>query len=186
VLHYQPQVDIASGDIVGAEALMRWERPGHGLVPPGEFIPIAEETGLIVPIGSWLLGEACREAGSWPRRMRVAVNISPVQFRFAGLIESVRAALEQSGLDPGRLELEVTEGILLNDTEDTLRILSGLRSLGVRLVMDDFGTGYASLGYLQKFRFDKINVVILSYPIPSHHHANPQKPQRNVAIWDRG
>ncbi|MBV9736333.1 MAG: EAL domain-containing protein [Acidisphaera sp.] len=157
-VHYQPQIDVASGKIVGAEALMRWTRPGHGPVPPSQFIPIAEETGLIVPMGAWLLGKACSDAAGWPASMQVAVNVSPVQFRFNGFVDVVRGALAQSGLDPRRLELEVTEGILLNDTQETLLILAELRGLGVRLAMDDFGTGYASLGYLQKFRFDKIKI----------------------------
>ena len=109
-------------------------------------------------MGAWLLGEACRDAASWPDPMHVAVNVSPIQFRLAGFLDTVRGALAQSGLDPRRLELEVTEGILLNDTDETLVILAGLRALGVRLAMDDFGTGYASLGYLQKFRFDKIKI----------------------------
>jgi diguanylate cyclase (GGDEF)-like protein len=157
-VHYQPQMDVPSGTIVGAEALMRWTRHGHGPVPPSVFIPIAEETGLIVPLGAWLLGEACCEAVSWPVTMHVAVNVSPVQFRWAGFLDSVRNALAQSGLDPRRLELEITEGILLSDTEETLALLGQLRGLGVRLAMDDFGTGYASLGYLQKFRFDKVKI----------------------------
>jgi diguanylate cyclase (GGDEF)-like protein len=158
MIHYQPQIDLASGRMAGAEALMRWSRPGHGSVPPALFIPIAEETGLIVPMGAWLLREACREATAWPNEMRVAVNVSPIQFRVAGFLDTVRDALSQSGLDPHRLELEVTEGVLLNDTDETLVILAELRALGVRLAMDDFGTGYASLGYLQKFRFDKIKI----------------------------
>jgi diguanylate cyclase (GGDEF)-like protein len=157
-VHYQPQIDLATGAMVGAEALMRWTRPGHGAVPPGVFIPISEETGLIVSMGTWLLGEACREAVTWPAAMRVAVNVSPLQIRIAGFLDAVRGALAQSGLDPHRLELEVTEGILIRDTEETLAVLSQLRAIGVRLVMDDFGTGYASLGYLQKFRFDKIKI----------------------------
>jgi EAL domain-containing protein (putative c-di-GMP-specific phosphodiesterase class I) len=157
-VHYQPQIDVASGEIVGAEALMRWTRPGHGAVSPAAFIPVAERTGLIVPLGAWLLGEACREAIGWPVPWHVAVNVSPVQFRVDGFLDSVRDALAQSGLDPQRLELEITEGVLLNDTEETLMILEQLRALGVRLALDDFGTGYASLGYLQKFRFDKVKI----------------------------
>jgi diguanylate cyclase (GGDEF)-like protein len=157
-IHYQPQIDVASGEIVGTEALMRWTRPGHGTVSPVVFIPVAEETGLIVSLGAWLLGEACREAMTWPASWHVAVNVSPVQFRVDGFLDSVRDALAQSGLDPQRLELEITEGVLLSDTEDTLTILQQLRALGVRLALDDFGTGYASLGYLQKFRFDKVKI----------------------------
>jgi diguanylate cyclase (GGDEF)-like protein len=157
-VHYQPQIDLATGAMIGAEALMRWTRPGHGATPPGVFIPISEETGLIVPMGAWLLGEACREAVTWPTAMSVAVNVSPLQFRLAGFLDTVRRALAQSGLDPHRLELEVTEGILIRDTDETLAVLAELRAIGVRLAMDDFGTGYASLGYLQKFRFDKIKI----------------------------
>jgi len=157
-VHYQPQIGIASERIVGAEALMRWNRPGHAPVSPATFVPIAEETGLIVPMGAWLLEQACCEAARWPAATHVAVNVSPVQFRFAGFSDTVRQALSCSGLDPHRLELEVTEGILLNDTEETLAILSELRAMGVRLAMDDFGTGYASLGYLQRFHFDKIKI----------------------------
>jgi diguanylate cyclase (GGDEF)-like protein len=157
-VHYQPQVDLATGEMVGAEALMRWTRPGYGAVPPDLFIPISEETGLIVSMGAWLLGEACREAVTWPATMRVAVNVSPVQFRLTGFLDMVRGSLARSGLDPHRLELEVTEGILIHDTEETLATLAELRAIGVRLAMDDFGTGYASLGYLQKFRFDKIKI----------------------------
>jgi diguanylate cyclase (GGDEF)-like protein len=157
-VHYQPQIDIASGEIVGAEALMRWTRPGHGAVPPGVFIPVAEETGQIVALGAWLLGEACREAADWPVSWHVAVNVSPVQLRTDGFIDSVRGALAQSGLDPQRLELEITESVLLSDTAETLITLERLRAMGVRLALDDFGTGYASLGYLQKFCFDKVKI----------------------------
>jgi EAL domain-containing protein (putative c-di-GMP-specific phosphodiesterase class I) len=157
-VHYQPQIELATGRIVGAEALMRWSRPGHGPVSPALFVPIAEDSGQIGTLGAWVLNEACREAARWPAPMGVAVNVSPVQFRMAGFLATVRAALQDTGLPPGRLELEVTEGILLNDTEETLGILAELRALGVRLAMDDFGTGYASLGYLQKFHFDKIKI----------------------------
>lgn len=157
-LHYQPQIDAASGAITGAEALMRWTRPGEGAVAPNVFIPIAEEIGLIGTLGVWLLNEACREASGWPKQMSIAVNVSPVQFRLGNFIATVRSALASFGLEPHRLEIEVTEGILLNDTEETLSILSELHEMGVRIAMDDFGTGYASLGYLQKFRFDKIKI----------------------------
>jgi diguanylate cyclase (GGDEF)-like protein len=157
-VHYQPQFDLATGAMIGAEALMRWTRSDQQPVSPDIFIPIAEETGLIVPLGAWLLRDACREAAAWPLPMPVAVNVSMVQFRLPGFLDTVRGALAQSGLDPHRLELEVTERILIEDAEDTLAILAELRAIGVRLAMDDFGTGYASLGYLQKFRFDKIKI----------------------------
>ena len=157
-LNYQPQIDAVSGAILGAEALMRWNRPGEGEISPAVFIPIAEETGLIGMLGVWLLHEACREANSWAKPISIAINISPVQFRQGNFTETVRTALGEFGLDPARLELEVTEGILLNDTDETLAILATLRDMGVRIAMDDFGTGYASLGYLQKFRFDKIKI----------------------------
>jgi diguanylate cyclase (GGDEF)-like protein len=157
-VHYQPQIDVASGEIVGAEALMRWTRPGYGAVPPGVFIPVAEETGQIVSLGAWLLGEACREAATWPVAWHVAVNVSPVQFRDHGFLQTICIALAKAGLDPRRLELEITEGVLLSDTEEVLATLEQLRAMGVRLALDDFGTGYASLGYLQKFRFDKVKI----------------------------
>ena len=157
-IHYQPQIELATGKILGAEALMRWIRAGEVQAPPETFIPVAEENGLIGKIGAWLLQAACRDAAGWPASMTVAVNISPVQFRLSGFLGSVRAALAETGLDPRRLELEITEGVLLNDTEETLAILGKLRAIGVRLAMDDFGTGNSSLGYLQKFRFDKIKI----------------------------
>ena len=155
---YQPQVDAQTGGLMGAEALMRWTRPGCGPVSPTEFIPLAEDTGLIHELGSWLLREACAQASGWSLPLNVAVNVSPVQFRICGFVDIVKDALSFSGLQADRLELEVTEGILLNDTEETLLILARLRKLGVRLAMDDFGTGYSSIGYLQKFRFDKIKI----------------------------
>ncbi len=157
-LHYQPQVDLATGQVKGAEALLRWTCARRGQVPPSEFIPVAEETGLILSIGAWALREACREARHWPAPMAVAVNVSPVQFRQPGLLETVQAALQESGLPPSRLELEITEGVLINNTEETLTTLRQLASLGVRIAMDDFGTGYSSLSYLQRFPFHKIKV----------------------------
>ncbi len=157
-IYYQPQIELATGKILGAEALMRWIRAGEVQAPPETFIPIAEENGLIGGIGAWLLQAACRDAAGWPASMTVAVNISPVQFRLSGFLDSVRGALAESGLDPRRLELEITEGVLLNDTQETLAILGKLRALGVRLAMDDFGTGSSSLGYLQKFHFDKLKI----------------------------
>ncbi|MBX9700219.1 MAG: EAL domain-containing protein [Acetobacteraceae bacterium] len=161
-LHYQPLVEFRSepGDpaVIGAEALIRWHHPERGNVRPDQFIPLAEATGLIVPIGEWALREACRQASGWPARIGVAVNVSPVQFRNAGFVDAVAAALRDSGLPAARLELEITEGVLLTDTEDTLLILERLRAIGVRIAMDDFGTGYSSLGYLRRFRFDKIKI----------------------------
>jgi diguanylate cyclase (GGDEF)-like protein/PAS domain S-box-containing protein len=157
-LLYQPSVALATRAVAGAEALMRWHLPGHGVVPPTVFIPLAEETGLIGPLGLWLLNEACREAASWAQPIRIAVNVSPVQFRQPGFASHVRDALEQSGLSPCRLELEITEGVLMRDTSETSTILSDLRDIGVRIVLDDFGTGYASLAYLQTFSFDKLKI----------------------------
>ena len=157
-LHYQSQVSLATGRLLGAEALLRWDRPDHGIVPPDQFISLAEDTGLIVPIGIWVLREACRQASAWPEHIGVAVNVSPVQFRHPGFCEAVIDAIRDTGITPSRLELEITEGILLQDTEETLTTLRRLRELGARLAMDDFGTGYSSLGYLLKFRFDKIKI----------------------------
>ena len=157
-LAYQPLVCLVSGRILGAEALLRWQRPGHGDVPPDQFVGVAEETGLIGPLGTWVLGEACREAAGWAEPLDIAVNVSPLQFRRAGLYEAVEAALRGSGLDPARLELEITESALLRDTPGIRQALQRLRSLGVRIAMDDFGTGYSSLGYLSRFSFDKIKI----------------------------
>jgi len=158
MLHYQPQVDLRTGRVLGAEALLRWNRPGHGMVPPDRFIGLAEDTGLIVPIGAWVLREACRCAAAWPESIGIAVNVSTMQLRQAGFCQVVADTLRETGLAPGRLELEITESILMQDTSDTLATLQRLRELGTRLAMDDFGTGYSSLGYLQKIRFDKVKI----------------------------
>jgi EAL domain-containing protein (putative c-di-GMP-specific phosphodiesterase class I) len=158
VLHYQPQVDLVTGHIVGAEALLRWHRPGHGIVQPDRFISVAEDTGLIVPIGLWVLREACQRATRWPARIGVAINVSPVQLRQPDFVETVTQAIRESGIEPSRVELEITESVLMQDTEQTLAKLAKLHTFGVALAMDDFGTGYSSLGYLQKFRFDKIKI----------------------------
>ncbi len=157
-LHYQPLVDAQSGAITSAEALVRWNHPDRGLVPPVEFIGLAEETGLILPLGDWVLRTACAEAAGWPEHIGVAVNLSPAQFRDPALGEVVLSALRTSGLEPSRLELEITEGVLLNDEAGTLATLTALQAAGVRISMDDFGTGYSSLSYLRKFPFDKIKI----------------------------
>jgi len=157
-LFYQPQININDNEIGGYEALLRWHHPERGLVPPAEFIPVIEDTGLIVPLGDWILEQACREAAQWPRNIHVAVNLSPVQFRSRGLVQSVSRALALSGLAPSRLELEITESVLLQDNEATVSMLHQLRRLGVRIAMDDFGTGYSSLSYLRSFPFDKIKI----------------------------
>ena len=157
-LYFQPLFDLASDRINAFEALIRWEHPTRGLVMPLDFIPIAEETGLIVPIGAWVMREACRQAITWPDDIKVAVNVSSVQFRRPGLAETVMEALQSSGIRPGRLEVEITESIFLDSTDTTLTLLHALRGLGVRVALDDFGTGYSSLSYLQSFPFDKIKI----------------------------
>jgi diguanylate cyclase (GGDEF)-like protein len=157
-LYYQPLVDAVTEQVTGCEALLRWNSPTRGMVPPGEFIPLAEEIGLIVPIGEWVLKEACCEAAGWPGSVRVAVNLSPAQFKSRSVMQSVINALAVSGLDATRLELEITESVLLHDNEATLATLHQLRSFGIKISMDDFGTGYSSLSYLRSFPFDKIKI----------------------------
>ena len=157
-LHYQPIMDVASRRVRGFEALIRWRHPERGIVPPDSFIPLTEEIGLIVPLGEWVLNRACAEAVTWAGSPKVAVNLSPAQFASRRLVDAVSAALEVSGLDPGRLELEITEAVMLQDTEATLATLHRLKALGVRIAMDDFGTGYSSLSYLQRFPFDKVKI----------------------------
>jgi diguanylate cyclase (GGDEF)-like protein len=157
-LYYQPLMNIKTGTIVGFEALARWWHPERGLVPPADFIPFAEETGLIVPLGNWALRQACRDAATWPGSIKVAVNVSVVQFGSGTLVEDVAAALHDSGLQPARLELEIVESVMLNDTDATLVILYQLRDLGVGIAMDDFGTGYSSLSYLRRFPFSKVKI----------------------------
>lgn len=162
VLHYQPQFEIASGRLVGAEALLRWNHPTLGLVSPGRFIPVAEESGLIVPIGEWVLREACREAAHWQRQgmtdVVVAVNLSALQFKRGEIEVSVTRALDESGLDPALLELELTESILIHDTENVLATVMRLKHMGLKLSIDDFGTGYSSLAYLKRFKVDKLKI----------------------------
>ncbi|MCJ2139397.1 EAL domain-containing protein [Methylobacterium sp. E-066] len=156
-LVYQPIIDVTNGSVVSFEALMRWRHPERGFISPGEFIPVAEETGLIVPLGTWALKEACREALNWPEPLRIGVNVSAVQFR-GGLEEAVIAALASSGLPAERLKLEVTESLLVQNWEQAVAVLHRLRALGVRIALDDFGTGYSSLSYLRRFPFDKLKI----------------------------
>ena len=157
-LHFQPIVSTDSGLVTGFEALARWPHAQQGMISPGEFIPLAESTGLIVQLGEWALREACHEAKRWPDNLRVAVNLSPVQFGKGDLLQSVVSALAHSGLPAARLELEITEAVLLDKTERNIRILESLRLLGVKISMDDFGTGFSSLSYLRSFPFDKIKI----------------------------
>jgi predicted signal transduction protein with EAL and GGDEF domain len=157
-LVFQPLVKLADSRICCLEALLRWDHPERGLIQPPEFIPIAEETGVIVQIGEWVLREACRAAARWPQDVRIAVNLSAAQFKSRRLVGRIADALADAGLDPGRLELEITESLLLADTEPTLAALHELRALGVRIAMDDFGSGYSSLRYLRSFPFDKIKI----------------------------
>ncbi len=156
--HYQPLVDLHSGRITGFEALTRWPHPERGMIPPSEFIPVAEETGLITALGGMILRRACNEAAQWPDDVRIAVNLSPLQFRTGNLLSVVMEALKQSGLPAKRLELEITETLLMEKSEHVLATLHALRMLGVRMSMDDFGTGYSSLSYLRSFPFDKIKI----------------------------
>ena len=156
-LHYQPLATI-DGDVFGFEALVRWQHPKHGLVPPGTFITLAEQNGLIVEIGEWTLRQACGEAASWKKPLQISINLSPVQFRYGDLPHLVHSILLESGLQPARLELEITEGVLINDSSRALSILRRLKALGVKIAMDDFGTGYSSLSSLQSFPFDKIKI----------------------------
>ncbi|ADW74008.1 MULTISPECIES: bifunctional diguanylate cyclase/phosphodiesterase [Rahnella] len=157
-LYYQPITDARHDAVMGYEALMRWHHPENGLIMPVDFIPIAEETGLIHSLGSFALHEACREAASWKGSQTVAVNLSPIQFKNSGLLSVVESALEASGLDPSRLEVEITESVLLDNTLGNISTLRKLKSLGVRIALDDFGTGYSSLSYLRSFPFDKIKI----------------------------
>jgi diguanylate cyclase (GGDEF)-like protein len=158
VLHYQPIVDVHARRICGVEALVRWRHPRRGLVPPLDFIPLAEETGLIEPLGRWVLCQACREAVAWPDDITVSVNLSPAQFRQTGLVEVVRQALAESGLPAKRLEIEITENVFLAGDEDNIAMVKQIKALGVSVALDDFGTGYSSLSYLTTFPFDKVKI----------------------------
>jgi len=163
-LHYQPVVSLTSGQITGAEALLRWNHPERGLVPPMEFIPLAEETGLIRPIGRWVLAEACRQVRAWQLQhpssppLMVSVNLSTSEFRHPGLVDDVAAALRETGLAPCSLRLEITESVALDDVDAAVAVLTALKGLGVRLALDDFGTGYSSLGYLQRLPVDMVKI----------------------------
>jgi diguanylate cyclase (GGDEF)-like protein len=157
-LYYQPLVNLASDRVIGCEALLRWHHPARGMISPAEFIPVAEEIGVIVPLGEWVLRQACSQAATWPDGIKVAVNLSPVQFRDRKLVQTVVSALAASGLPGSRLELEITETVLLQESTNTLGTLHQLKSLGVSISMDDFGTGYSSLQYLRSFPFDKIKI----------------------------
>ena len=157
-LYYQPVVHLASNKVTGFEALIRWNHPTQGMVAPAAFIPLAEDIGFIVPMGEWVIRQACATAARWPDDLHVAVNISAVQFRNPGLMQVIVGALAASGLQPTRLEIEITETVLLQNKESTLAVLHQLRALGVRIALDDFGTGYSSLTYLQSFPFDKIKI----------------------------
>jgi diguanylate cyclase (GGDEF)-like protein/PAS domain S-box-containing protein len=161
-LHYQPlamaRQTVAASEVIGFEALARWLHPVRGFVPPGDFIPLAEESGLIVEMGEWILRQACREAASWPMPLQIAVNLSPAQFMHGDLVSLVHSILLETGLAPDRLELEITEGVLIEDFDRGLALLRRLKALGVRISMDDFGSGYSSLSYLQAFPFDKIKI----------------------------
>jgi EAL domain-containing protein (putative c-di-GMP-specific phosphodiesterase class I) len=157
-VHYQPCVNLRDNKITGCEALLRWRHSERGMISPAEFIPVAEETGLINQLGEWVLTTACAEATTWPDHIKLAVNVSPVQFKSGTLALKIVAALAASGLPASRLELEITEAVLIRDDEAALAILHQLRAIGVGIALDDFGTGYSSLSYLQRFPFDKIKI----------------------------
>jgi diguanylate cyclase (GGDEF)-like protein len=182
-LHYQPLVNLQTNEVNGFEALLRWNHPKRGLVSPADFIPIAEETGLIVPLGEWVLKAACYEAVEWPDHIKVAVNLSPAQLNNRNLLNLVKTALAETGMPPQRLQLEITETVLLQNTFATLATLHELRKLGIQVALDDFGTGYSSLSYLRSFPFDKISTD-LSFKIcpmvPS-----PRQSSRQSQIWPR-
>jgi diguanylate cyclase (GGDEF)-like protein/PAS domain S-box-containing protein len=170
-VHYQPLVDLVSSEVVGFEALLRWPHATRGYIPPSEFIPLAEETGLIMPLGNFVLKRACADAIEWPSHVKLAVNLSPMQFRVGNVFTIVSEALKESGLEPDRLDLEITESVLLDRTDQVIAHLHALRALGVRISMDDFGTGYSSLSYLRAFPFDKIKIDrSFVRDLPSNRH----------------
>jgi len=157
-IHYQPLVDLGNDEVTGCEALLRWRHPERGMISPADFVPVAEDTGLIIELGEWVLRTACAEAASWPDHVRLAVNVSPVQLKSPTLALKIASALGASGLPANRLELEITEAVLIDDDETALAILHQLRAIGIRIALDDFGTGYSSLSYLKRFPFDKIKI----------------------------
>jgi diguanylate cyclase (GGDEF)-like protein/PAS domain S-box-containing protein len=157
-LHYQLAIDVKTGEARGAEALVRWRHPRRGDVPPTEFIPLAEESGLIIPLGEWVLQRACADAAIWPPHVKVAVNLSPAQFKRGNLLDVIICTLVESGLPPERLELEITESVLIESHIDVVPVIHQLKNLGISIALDDFGTGYSSLSYLTMFRFDKIKI----------------------------
>ncbi|MEK7851287.1 MAG: bifunctional diguanylate cyclase/phosphodiesterase, partial [Deltaproteobacteria bacterium] len=162
ILHYQPQVDIGTGSITGIEALIRWQHPEKGLVPPGRFIHIAEDSGLIVPIGEWVLRTACRQNREWQKAglpaVPMAVNLSPVQFRQENLLDVVKRAVRDAGIDPQYIELEVTERAVMHNVDEAVTLMQEMKDMGLKLTVDDFGTGYSSLSYLKRFPIDKLKI----------------------------
>jgi EAL domain-containing protein (putative c-di-GMP-specific phosphodiesterase class I) len=164
LLYYQPKMHVENGHVSGVEALLRWERPGHGLVQPSDFIPVMEQTGLIVRVGAWVIDAACRQIAEWTAAgiadMRVAVNVSSRQFSEGDLEDEIRGALERHQVDPGLLEIELTESALMLNTARTVEVLERLKRLGIRIAIDDFGTGYSSLAYLKRFPIDKLKIDI--------------------------
>jgi EAL domain-containing protein (putative c-di-GMP-specific phosphodiesterase class I) len=162
VLHYQPQLSLSTGKIIGMEVLLRWNHPTQGMVPPGRFIGLAEDMGLIVPIGAWVLRTACLQTMAWHRAgwtgLRVAVNLSPRQFTQYSLVQSIADLLEETGMDPQWLELELTEGTVMHDVDHAIEVLRNLKALGVQISIDDFGTGYSSLSYLRRFPIDVLKI----------------------------
>jgi EAL domain-containing protein (putative c-di-GMP-specific phosphodiesterase class I) len=157
-LYYQPLVNLKTNEISVYEALLRWHHPTRGLISPAEFIPVAEETGLIIPLGEWVFRKACQQTVNWPDHVKVAVNLSPAQLKNRNVVRMVKSALEDSGMAGNRLQLEITESVLMQNTFATLATLHELRKLGIQIAMDDFGTGYSSLSYLRSFPFDKIKI----------------------------
>jgi EAL domain-containing protein (putative c-di-GMP-specific phosphodiesterase class I) len=162
VLHYQPKLDLGSGKVVGAEALIRWQKPGQGWVYPTDFIGVAEDSGLIVPLSKWVLAQACQQACAWQAKglpkLCMSVNVSAIDFRQRDFVKGIEQILKQTGMDPTLLELEITEGVLMQNVDATMLALNRLKALGVRLAIDDFGTGYSSLSYLQRFPIDVLKI----------------------------